>query len=135
MPTRQRCRKIKKSDIPERYEPGYLSKLDRRTGISKLLRQNYDIIASELGGEGEISHVKAALVERFVFLEATLGKIEADMATDPDNASDEMGRWIQAVNSLTGLAKTLGIERKVGGSPWINAAASTKGGGKESSDD
>jgi len=118
-------RRIDKKSLPPRYEPGFLEKLDRRTEIFKVLRRSFTQIASDLGGEEELSHIQHALVERFVFLEATLTKIEHDMATNPDG-SEQFSRWVQAVNSLTGLAKTLGIQRRVASRPWIEAK-----GGKE----
>ena len=67
----------------------------------------------------ELSHVKSSLVERFVFLEATLNRIENEMASKPNDVGDAVGRWIQAVNALTGLAKVLGIERKFSNAPWL----------------
>ena len=53
--------------------------------------------------------MKNVLVERFVWLQAILESLEQEMAK---GQVDKLGVWIQAVNSLSGLAKTLGIERK-----------------------
>ncbi len=111
--------KPKRLDPPPKYEPGFIARLDSRTGIAKILRANFEAVANDLGGVDELSHVQSALVERFVFLQATLSKIEADMVEDPEEASEIMGRWIQAVNSLTGLAKTLGIKRVASKQNWV----------------
>src|SRR4051812_3175277 len=89
--------------LPDRYVPGFLAKLDGRTEIAQRLRANYVAIAEDLGGEPQLSHVKASLVERFVFLEAVLNKIENDLATDPLGTANQLGRWIQGLNSLNGL--------------------------------
>jgi hypothetical protein len=117
-------RKPKSSTLPTEFQPGFLSKLDGRTEISRLLNGNYQAIVADLGGEAEQSHIKLALVERFTFLEAVLCGIESQIAlarTVKGKAgqaaavkleSELIGKWIQAVNSLTGLAKTLGIERR-----------------------
>jgi len=108
-------------NLPKKYEPGFLGQLDRRTELFYRLNGSYQAIATDLGGESELSHVKGALVERFVFLEAVLTKLENDMATNPECSGELLGKWIQAINSLTGLAKTLGIERKLQSAPWMDA--------------
>lgn len=71
-----------------------------------------------MGGDEEVGHVKGVLIERFVWLEAILQTIEHEMATGAINKGDALGRWIQAVNSLSGLAKVLGVERKGMKTPW-----------------
>lgn len=73
---------------------------------------------ADLGGENNVSHMKQSLAERFVFLEALLGKIEAEMAKNPNGTEDLIGKWIQAVNSMTGIAKTLGLDRQYSNQPW-----------------
>lgn len=98
-------------DVPASYEPGFLARLDQRTEIARLLRERFDAISADLGGD--LSGIKASLLERFVFLEATLGKLEAQIATAADAATTAAitARWIQGVNALLGVAKTLGIDR------------------------
>lgn len=99
----------KPTTLPAKFKVGFLSTLDRRTDLAKSLRSNRNAIVEDAGGPDEIGHVKNALVERFVWLEAILQSIEQEMA---GGQIDKLGTWIQAVNSLSGLAKTLGIERK-----------------------
>jgi hypothetical protein len=53
-----------------------------------------------------------ALCERFVFLEFTLQNLEEKIAKNPKGADEFISKWIQACNSITGLAKTLGLERR-----------------------
>ena len=80
--------------------------------------------ATDLGGEDALTHVKAALVERFVFLEAVLQKLEADIATAANgNPADLLGKWIQGVNSLQGLAQRIGLARTARQSPLGETAA------------
>jgi hypothetical protein len=105
-------------DIPPRYEKGFLAKLDNRTEIAKRLRVHYVAICDDLGGEENLSHIKLALIERFVFLQAVINKYESDMANNADGTVESMGKWGQAVNSLIGLAKTLGIERSASKNIW-----------------
>ncbi len=62
-----------------------------------------------------MSGIKSSLLERFLWLESVLQKIESDMAksTDGKSVSGMLGPWIQGCNSLLGIAKTLGIERQM----------------------
>ncbi len=89
--------------------------MDSRTQLAKSLQASYKAIAEDVGGGETVSHVKSALIERFVWLEAILRDIEQDLAK---GEADKLGRWVQAVNSLSGLAKTLGVERKAPPNPW-----------------
>jgi len=119
----------KKKAIPEKFKAGFLSTLDGRTELARALRDNYQNIVNDIGGKEDIGHVKSALIERFVWLEATLQTIEQDMATGAVERGESVGRWIQAVNSLTGLAKVLGIERRVP-KPCIDLKAYVNSNGK-----
>ncbi len=110
-------------ELPKTYEPGFLATIDRRTELFARLRDNYTNIATDLGGEAELSNIQHSLVERFVFLDVMLNHIEAEIAKEPARSGELLGRWIQGVNSLSGLAKTLGIERKMKQAPWMEAAA------------
>lgn len=112
----------KPQSLPAKFRAGFLAELDGRTELSKTLRANYESIVADLGGPEEIGHVKAALVERFCWLEAILQTLEHEMATGQIDKSDALGKWIQAVNSLSGLAKTLGVERRASSRPWLAPA-------------
>lgn len=96
------------------YAPNFMDKLDQRTELCRALRTRFDSLASDLGGHAKLSGIKSSLLERFLFLESTLAKIESDMATatDAKTCSALLGPWIQACNSLLGIARTLGIERQ-----------------------
>jgi hypothetical protein len=99
----------KPTSVPAKFKPGFLSTLDRRTDLAKALRANRDAIVRDVGGQEDVGHVKNALVERFCWLECVLQTIEQEMA---GGNVDRLGVWIQATNSLSGLAKVLGIEPK-----------------------
>jgi hypothetical protein len=98
---------------PKRFEANFLAKMDRRTEIFQQLKTAYDEITADCGGAENLSHVMLALCERFVFLEFTLQNLEARIADNPKNADEFISKWIQACNSVTGLAKTLGLEKRV----------------------
>ena len=80
--------------LPAKYEPGFLAKLDQRTELARLLRERFQGIAHDLGGPDDLSGIKASLLERFVFLEATLSRLECDLAGSEDakTASEVMCR-------------------------------------------
>jgi hypothetical protein len=98
---------------PKRFEANFLAKMDGRTEIFQQLKNAYDEIVADCGGAENLSHVMLALCERFVFLEFTLQNLEARIADNPKNADEFISKWIQACNSVTGLAKTLGLERRI----------------------
>jgi hypothetical protein len=106
----------KPTTLPPKFKPGFLTTLDARTNIAKALRANRDEIVSDIGGLAEIGHIKLSLVERFVWLETVLQMMEDEMAS---GSIDRLGTWIQAVNSLSGLAKVLGVDRKGADRPWL----------------
>jgi hypothetical protein len=112
----------KPQDVPATFKPGFLSTLDGRTEVAKALRQNFDEIVSDIGGLDGVGHVKRALIERFVWLEAILQTIEHELVHGQINKAEALGRWVQAVNSLSGLAKVLGVEKKLTERPWIAPA-------------
>ncbi|MDZ4685757.1 MAG: hypothetical protein SH850_11880 [Planctomycetaceae bacterium] len=109
--------------VPKTFHAGFLVQLDGRTEIAKALRANFDEIVRDMGGEADLSHVKRSLVERFVWLEAILQGIEHDLATGKVDRTAAIGSWIQAVNSLSGLSKVIGTERKASAKPWLDATA------------
>src|SRR5262245_57244960 len=104
----------KPQDVPAAYVPGFIGKLDQRTELARLLRARFDSLATDLGGAESLSGIKASLLERLVFLEAALSRMEAEIAQAPDAkaAAEITARWVQATNALLGIAKTLGIERQ-----------------------
>jgi hypothetical protein len=99
---------------PNRYEEHFLAKLDGRSRAAQILRQSFDEITSDLGGVEGLSHVQLCLVERFCFLEFMLRKKELEMAVSNKNGERDksMGSWVQSLNSLVGLAKAIGLERR-----------------------
>ena len=108
----------KPQTLPKKFQPGFLTTLDARTNIAKALRANRDEIVADIGGLAEIGHIKLSLVERFCWLETVLQMLEDEMAS---GSIGKLGVWIQAVNSLSGLAKCLGVERKASDRPWLSA--------------
>jgi hypothetical protein len=120
--TTRKNRSSKPQALPQKFKPGCLTKLDGRTEIARALLANRDAIIADIGGVADIGHIKAGLIERYCWLEAILQSLEFEMANDKEKMLEGLSRWIQAVNSLSGLAKTLGIERRACARPWLGPA-------------
>ena len=71
-------------ELPERYTPGFLQQMDRRTDLFKRLQANFSEIVEDVGGYDALSHAQLALIERFVFLETFIRNMEFNIAVDPD---------------------------------------------------
>ena len=100
--------KPKKTTLPARFRTGFLEELDKRTDLYKTLRRRFEEIAVCAGEESPIKH---SLIERYVFLEAVIRKYEAK-ASQEELTDKSVAQWIQANNSLLGLAKAIGLEPK-----------------------
>jgi hypothetical protein len=115
--TNRRYTRHKAERLPDRFEPGFLTRLDQRTALAMLLKDRFDVVCDDLGGEAELSHLQRALVERATFMEALLQDMEADMAAarqngDATRAGDVLGKWTQCVNAYVGLCARLGLKRQ-----------------------
>lgn len=102
----------KRRVLPDRFEAGFLRELDKRTELYQQLNSNFETIMQDMGG-ADVSHTMRSLVERFVFLEAAIRSWELQIVTKPSEANDLIGRWVQAVNALQGLAKLIGLKREL----------------------
>lgn len=103
----------KQNKIPTKFEQNFLVKLDGRYELTRELKSAYAELTDDLGGADSLSHVKRSLCERFVWLESIMRSIEIQIAeAKQEQAAELLGKWVQSVNSLTGLARHLGFERK-----------------------
>ena len=103
---------IKLMDVPKKYKVGFLQKMDGRTEACKMLRSSFNEIISDLGGVDNLSHIQICLCERFTFLEFVLRRLEYRIANEPKQSSKLLARWVQSLNSLVGLGKSIGLERR-----------------------
>ena len=98
-------RKLKPQTLPAKFTPGFTAELDNRTLLSRALRQRFEAIAADLGGD--LSNLKASLLERCVWLEALMCRIEGELATadDPQELPATLARWIQLCNAFQGIVE------------------------------
>lgn len=95
--------------LPSEFRPRFLDTLDGRTQTARVLRQRLAEIQSDLGGADQLSYAQRSLARRAVWLEAWIETQEANAA---DGEKIEIGQQVSALNSLIGILKTLGLERK-----------------------
>jgi len=94
--------------LPAEFRPRFLDTLDGRTQTAKVLRQRLAEIQDDIGGEDSLSYAKRSLARRAVWLESWIETQECKAA---DGEEVAIGQQVQAVNSLIGLYRTLGLER------------------------
>jgi len=95
--------------IPEKYAPGYLDELDGRLAVAQVMRERYRAFTDDLGGADRLSYAQRSLVERALWLEYWLAEQEQSLARGADF---DVGKWVQAANSLQGILTKLGLDRQ-----------------------
>ncbi len=95
--------------IPDKYCPGFAERLDKRTAIAKAIIERIEAIEGDLGGAESLSHARSSLVRRVVWLEAIIEHSEQKLAT---GEAIDLGGHTQAINSLLGLYRLIGLERR-----------------------
>ena len=95
--------------IPDRYSPDFADRLDKRTSIAKAIRGRIESIEGDMGGADALSHARRSLVRRAVWLEAIIEHTEQKLAA---GEGIDAGSHTQLVNTLLGLYRLLGLERR-----------------------
>lgn len=111
---------------PDRFIQGWLNALDGRTAVAQVMRERYRIFTDDLGGANGLSYAQRSLVERALWLEYWLANQEQTLAGG--QGEFDVGKWVQAANSLQGILTKLGLERKARDVPnladYLNQKAS-----------
>lgn len=95
--------------IPDKYAPDFAERMDKRTSIAKAIRGRIEAIEADMGGDECLSHAKRSLVRRVVWLEAVIEHAEQRLA---GGEAIDLGGHVQAVNTVIGLYRLLGLERR-----------------------
>ena len=72
------------------------------------MRSRFTQFTDDLGGVSRLSYQQKSLVERCLWLEYWLVQQENALATGGDF---DVGKWVQAANSLQGILSKLGLVR------------------------
>ncbi|TDT41502.1 hypothetical protein DES49_1597 [Halospina denitrificans] len=115
----------KQSDIPSKFNHGWLQDLDSRTALARELRERYKALTDDLGGADRLSYAQASLAERALWLERFLVLQEQELA---NGREFDASRWVQACNSLQGILTKLRLERKAKEVPSLGEYLKAKGG-------
>ena len=107
--------------LPDRFTPRFLDRLDGRTSAARALRQRLAELESDLGGE--LSYQQGSLARRVIWLESWLETQEAKAA---DGEDVQIGQQVQAINSLIGLYRILGIARQARDVPTLQQYLKSK---------
>ena len=100
---------MKATVLPAKYEAGFLTGMDGRLSIAKALKERLLTLTDDLGGATNLSYGQHSLCERVIYLEARVQSWEASLAQgDEVNIS----QYIYCLNSLLGIFKTLGLQRR-----------------------
>ena len=92
-----------------KYKPGWRGELDKRTALAQVMRERYLEFTDDLGGADNLTYAKRSLVERVLWLEYWLAGQEQALAQGQEF---DVGKWVQATNSLQGILSKLGLKRQ-----------------------
>lgn len=94
--------------IPAQFKPRFWDDSDRRCAVVKTIRQRYQKLKEHCGGDESIQ--RDLLCQRVAFISIILETQEVQAAEGGDL---DLGVYTQASNALTGLLKTLGLEKRM----------------------
>ena len=97
--------------VPDKFEGGYLDRLDGRTALAATMRAQWQEMTDDLGGADRLSYAQRCLVERVLWLEHWL-RIQEQALAEGRLDEFDAGRWTQALNTLVGVLSRLGLERR-----------------------
>lgn len=96
-------------ELPDDFEPGIIRQLDQRTQVARQLQARLYGLADDLGGWDHLSFQKKVLVERIIWMEHHLRRLDSKAV----QGEDVLAQLTQMQNSLVGLLRTVGLEREV----------------------
>lgn len=93
--------------LPSRFEPAFWNTADGRCVAVKEIKRRYEVLRTDSGAE---SYQQDLLVQRAVFISLQLETMEIAAA---QGERFDSGIYTQMTNSLLGLLKALGLERRI----------------------
>lgn len=117
----------KQAAIPPKFTPDWLEKLDGRTSLARAVNDRYHDLTQDLGGNDRMSYQRRSLCKRIVYMECVIEQQEAALSRGEEV---DQGRLTQAVNTLIGLLKTVGLDRQARDVPDLATFLKQREGGK-----
>jgi hypothetical protein len=95
--------------LPDGYSNGWLARLDKRTKVARAVLMRIADLESDAGGADSLSAARQSLIRHAAWLDAVVESHELRLAAGQEIDS---GAYTQALNSLIGLYRLLGLERR-----------------------
>lgn len=92
--------------LPERFIPQFWDEADGRCAVIKEIRNRYKVLKQDTQAD---SYQKDMLCQRIIFISVQLETMERLAA---EKGEFNAGVYTQMVNTLVGLLKSLGLERR-----------------------
>lgn len=122
----------KSREIPASYSENWVSKLDGRTSLARIIQDRLTTLQNDLGGPDQLSYQQRSLCRRAIWMEAVIEQQEIALSKGEEI---DQGKLTQATNTLIGLFRHLGLERKARDVPslseYIESKRREKEGGSE----
>ena len=93
----------------KKFTTGWFLELDKRTALAQVMLERYRAFTDDLGGAESLTYGQRSLVERALHLEYWLAQQERALM---EGGEFDVGKWVQATNSLQGILSKLGLERQ-----------------------
>ena len=94
--------------LPARFKPRFWEDSDNRIGVVKLIRQRHELLKAHAGGKESVQ--RDLLCQRCAFVSVILETKEVEAA---ETGKLDLGSYVQGVNCLLGLLRTLGLEKRI----------------------
>jgi hypothetical protein len=120
VPETRRGWRRKGQDIPATFRPKFIEDLDQRNHATREVRRRFDLLKRDSGAE---SYQSQLICEHAAFLSLILSTAEAEAL---QTGKLDVGSFVQALNSLTGLLKAVGLHKRakaVGLDDYLGAKA------------
>ena len=95
--------------LPDDYSADWLTKLDKRTKVAKAVVARIEELESDAGGAESLSTVRRSLIRHAAWLDAIVESHELRLAAGQEVNT---GAYTQSLNSLLGLYRLIGLERR-----------------------
>ena len=95
--------------LPDNYSSDWLQRLDKRTKVARAVLARIAELESDAGGAESLSAARRSLIRHAAWLDAIVDSHELRLAAGEQL---DVGAYTQAINTLLGLFRLLGLERK-----------------------
>lgn len=102
--------------LPDSYSADWLAKLDKRTKVARAVLARIGELESDAGGADTLSAARRSLIRHAAWLDAIVESYEMKLAS---GEQIDVGGHTQALNSLLGLFRLLGLERNARRGPTL----------------